>query len=269
MAFTQAFYINLDTRPDRREHIEAQLERAGLCAERFNAVTPADIAPYQMAAAKRDGLSPGELACSLSHRRVWELAIARGLEGVLVIEDDALLSLGLREMVELRDLHNCLDVLRFEARRGSITLGRNLTVDGREFRRLMDTCLGTCAYYISTDFAAQLLARGDLDSYAIDKLLFARQGGLIYDARIYQSVPGLAAQLGMFGDGSSSVAQSDLTASRLPSRRGGRTLRGRLSAIGRGMRYLGRSIAAFAPTGELLLARRRRLPLAEDLAAQL
>lgn len=269
MGFTSAFYINLDTRPDRREHIEAQLGRAGLRAERFTAVTPDDIDPAQLAAARRNSLSPGELACSLSHRRVWELAIARGQTGVLVIEDDALLSEGLRQMLELSDLHTRLDALRFEARLGHVTLGSRLAVEGHEFRRLMDTCLGTCAYYISTEFAAQLLARTDLDRCAIDKLLFGRQGGLIYEARIYQSLPGLAAQLGMYTDGSSSAARSNLSSSRRPPRRGGRTLQGRLTAIGKGMGYFTRSLAAFAPTGELLRARRRQLRLADDIAAQL
>jgi len=269
MSGTGILYINLDARTDRRTHIEAQLNRAGISAERFKAVTPADIDPARVALGQRNGLSPGELACSLSHRGVWELAMARGLTGVLVIEDDALLSKRLSEITTSADLHARVDVLRLESRVGRATLGDVLPNKGPALHRLLDTCLGTCAYYITTDFAARLLARPDLDLYAIDKLLFGRQGGLIYEARIYQCIPGLAAQLGMYSDGSTSASRSDLTPIRQSRQRRRRSLQGRLDAIGTGLRYLARSVVAFAPSGELFRARRLPLPLADDITAQL
>ena len=269
MGNTNTFYINLDARTDRRLHIEAQLARSGVSAERFKAVTPADIDPAHIAIGQRNGVSPGELACSLSHRRIWELIIARGLTGALIIEDDALLSSRLNEITASPDLHTRVDALHLEARLSRVALGGALPGEGPALHRLLDTCLGTCAYYITTEFAARLLARPDLDLYPIDKLLFGRQGGLIYEARIYQCIPGLAAQLGMYSDGSASAARSDLTPIRQSRQRRHRSLRGRLDAIATGWRYFARSVVAFAPSGELFRARRRPLPLADDITAQL
>lgn len=68
----QAVYINLDTRPDRREQIEAECARMGLAVERFDA---------------RRSIGPGP-GCTLSHLEVLKLARSRGSPSVLIFEDD-------------------------------------------------------------------------------------------------------------------------------------------------------------------------------------
>lgn len=69
---TNAFYINLANRPDRKEHVEKQLKTIGIKAERFNAVK----------------LPNGALGCSMSHLKCLELAKERELSHVLIVEDD-------------------------------------------------------------------------------------------------------------------------------------------------------------------------------------
>ena len=69
-----AFYINLETRPDRKSHVEAQLKTLGIQAERFNAIK----------------LANGALGCSLSHLKCLETAKANGWEHLLIVEDDIL-----------------------------------------------------------------------------------------------------------------------------------------------------------------------------------
>lgn len=67
-----AVYINLDTRTDRREQIEAECAKMNLRVERFPAcrsVTPSH-------------------GCTLSHIRVLTLARDRGYPSVLIFEDD-------------------------------------------------------------------------------------------------------------------------------------------------------------------------------------
>ena len=66
------FYINLNSRPDRRALIEAECTRLGLDAERFPAIQR----------------SPGGLGCGESHLAVLRLARERGYDRVLVLEDD-------------------------------------------------------------------------------------------------------------------------------------------------------------------------------------
>ena len=69
-----AFYINLKTRPDRKMHVEKQLQNIGITAERFNAIQ----------------LKNGALGCSMSHLKCIETAKNNGWDHVLIVEDDIL-----------------------------------------------------------------------------------------------------------------------------------------------------------------------------------
>lgn len=67
------FYINLDKRTDRREHIELELAKYNLTAERYSAIST----PHS-----------GIIGCSISHLNVLKLAKERGYKNVLILEDD-------------------------------------------------------------------------------------------------------------------------------------------------------------------------------------
>ena len=83
MNIQHAIYINLESRADRRAHVEAQLAvlkhsdngLSNLVAERFNAIKHA---------------TSGAIGCSMSHMRCIQLAKQRGWDHVLVCEDDVL-----------------------------------------------------------------------------------------------------------------------------------------------------------------------------------
>jgi GR25 family glycosyltransferase involved in LPS biosynthesis len=66
------FYINLLSRPDRKQHVEEQLNIIGIKAERFNAIK----------------LPNGALGCSMSHLKCLETAKANGWSHLLIVEDD-------------------------------------------------------------------------------------------------------------------------------------------------------------------------------------
>ena len=69
------FYINLESRPDRRQHVEQQLSLVGIKnAERFNAIR----------------LPNGAIGCSMSHLKCLETALANDWEHILIVEDDIL-----------------------------------------------------------------------------------------------------------------------------------------------------------------------------------
>ena len=78
-----ALYINLESRTDRRAHVEAQLAAiktadnglSNLAAERFNAIKHA---------------TSGAVGCSMSHMRCIQIAKERGWDHVLICEDDVL-----------------------------------------------------------------------------------------------------------------------------------------------------------------------------------
>jgi glycosyl transferase family 25 len=67
-----AFYINLEHRTDRREHVEKELEKIGIKATRFNAIK----------------MKNGAIGCSMSHLKILEDAKKNNLDHVLIVEDD-------------------------------------------------------------------------------------------------------------------------------------------------------------------------------------
>lgn len=69
-----AFYINLDSRPDRKQHVENQLNVLGIRAERFKAIK----------------LPNGALGCSMSHLKLLETAKLNNWPHILIVEDDIL-----------------------------------------------------------------------------------------------------------------------------------------------------------------------------------
>lgn len=66
------FYINLDRRTDRRSEVEDEFQKIGLTVERFPAIDR----------------KPGIVGCGLSHLAVLKIARERGLQNVLIFEDD-------------------------------------------------------------------------------------------------------------------------------------------------------------------------------------
>jgi glycosyl transferase family 25 len=67
-----AFYINLESRTDRRLHVEEQLTLVGLPIQRFNAIR----------------LPNGAIGCSMSHLKCLQMAKENGWDHVLICEDD-------------------------------------------------------------------------------------------------------------------------------------------------------------------------------------
>jgi glycosyl transferase family 25 len=67
-----SFYINLEHRTDRREHVEKELDKIGIKATRFNAIK----------------MTNGAIGCSMSHLKILEEAKKNNLGHVLIVEDD-------------------------------------------------------------------------------------------------------------------------------------------------------------------------------------
>jgi len=67
-----AFYINLEHRTDRKEHVESELLKIGITAQRFNAIK----------------MENGAIGCSMSHLKLLQDAQKNNLDHILIIEDD-------------------------------------------------------------------------------------------------------------------------------------------------------------------------------------
>jgi glycosyl transferase, family 25 len=67
------FYINLEHRTDRKEHVEKELLKIGVrSAQRFNAIK----------------MENGAIGCSMSHLRILQDAQKNNLDHILIVEDD-------------------------------------------------------------------------------------------------------------------------------------------------------------------------------------
>lgn len=82
--------INLDRRPDRWELLRADCEVAGVPIERFSATDGQVAFPKARAGGGSTArANRGRRGCTDSHRRVLEDALERGVETLMVLEDDA------------------------------------------------------------------------------------------------------------------------------------------------------------------------------------
>jgi glycosyl transferase family 25 len=71
--FENTFYINLEHRTDRKEHVEKELSNLGIKnAKRFNAIKMAN----------------GAIGCTMSHIKVLQDAKKNGLPYIIICEDD-------------------------------------------------------------------------------------------------------------------------------------------------------------------------------------
>jgi len=67
-----SFYINLESRPDRKAHVIQQFNKLDIKIERFNAIK----------------LKNGALGCSMSHLKCIEIAKQNDWDHILIVEDD-------------------------------------------------------------------------------------------------------------------------------------------------------------------------------------
>ncbi|HEU6456543.1 MAG TPA: glycosyltransferase family 25 protein, partial [Roseateles sp.] len=201
------FYINLASRPDRRQHVERQLVALGLAATRIEAVTAADCGDIP-----GSSLSPAELGCSRSHQKIWRLLLEQDIAAALILEDDVLLSAHLPTVLDDPNLTDGVDAIQLETRQTSAMVGRLVPskAAGIGRGRLMSSSMGAAAYVMTRAFAKRLLAHPQVDALPLDTLLFGRPGSLFYEARIFQSVPALAIQLDQTVDGGQGAGRSDL-----------------------------------------------------------
>jgi glycosyl transferase family 25 len=103
------YVINLDRSADRLARIDREFAAAGLTYQRIAAVEAAALPPvppsYDAEANARDylaPLSPGEIACVLSHREAWRRMVAdEATPAAIVLEDDARLVGPRAELVRL------------------------------------------------------------------------------------------------------------------------------------------------------------------------
>ena len=204
---TDIFWINLDSRPDRRRFMETQFAGLGLAAERIAAVTPETLDAQARARGPR--LAASELCVTTSHAVAWGRLLERGLTHALVLEDDACLSRTLPSFLAEADaLMTELDLVRIETGRRRVRLGpvSHTLRCGVTLRGAHSGQWGTAGYVISGRAAERMLIEPRLFDMALDDVFFDPGGPAFASLAWRQCAPGLCIQ----GDLLTAQAPDDL-----------------------------------------------------------
>lgn len=160
------FYINLDRHPDRRAFIEKQLTEIGIIAERISGVDgrhlPPDIAKCFSFA---NHLTDGEVGCAASHLKVWQIIVDRDVPASLILEDDALLSAAIANVLPtlLSTLPSDWDIVRLcrTSKRAVRPIAK--LPEGRMLVRYSRVPVGAAGYLVSRSGAVKLLRPRHID----------------------------------------------------------------------------------------------------------
>ena len=101
----QAYVINLARSTDRRAHITAELQKAGMDYEIMTAVDGRDLdlsdrTTIDPAFSYLTQLLPGTAGAALSHLNAYRKIVADGLDVALVLEDDVMLPADLSSLAD-------------------------------------------------------------------------------------------------------------------------------------------------------------------------
>ena len=191
---TACFVINLAEAVDRMNFMAAQMDGLGLDFTRIEAVTP-DMAMQAGSEAYWHSwerpMNGGERACLLSHMSVWR-KVADGCRPALVLEDDALLSSHVAEVVKgAQDLEG-IDHLTLEVRgqRKLVAPDAEVTVAGHKVLRLYQERSGAAAYLLWPSGARKLLQNASRRAGLADAVISRS-----YELASYQLEPAGAVQL--------------------------------------------------------------------------
>ena len=86
-----ASYINLDSRPDRLEHIQNELNRVGISAVRTRGMLPEEYTGDRDKIGVMERRTPGAIGCHFSQVKVMQDALAQNKDAI-VFEDDLIFS---------------------------------------------------------------------------------------------------------------------------------------------------------------------------------
>jgi glycosyl transferase family 25 len=195
------FLINLDSSRERLAAFDKMSSRLGLPFERVSAVDASQITEdnKKVLFSFRSGylpLGPGEMACFLSHRKVWQLIIDRGIDWAFVAEDDLHLEGTAPFFKDGAWIPPDADIVKAETARQSVVLSTDLhsTVDKHQIRQLLSYHGGSAGYFLSSGTAQLLMHETENKCDALDHVLFHKWIGIVQNLKVYQLDPAISVQ---------------------------------------------------------------------------
>lgn len=197
------YYINLDRSAERDTSFRAECARVGIEPTRVAAVDGRTIDAAEQARLSalksgRLGLGPGEMACYLSHRKVWKMIQDSQHEWAFVAEDDIHFSddagVFFTDTSWLPGAD--VDIVKAETARQRVRLSPQLhsKAHGHEMRLLQSYHGGAAGYFLSRASAAKLLSLTDRVCDPVDMVLFHEWLGVVDKLSVLQLDTALCVQ---------------------------------------------------------------------------
>lgn len=188
--------ISLLKATERRDFQRAQFARIKLPFEFFDAVTINEI-DQQEVRIKKDGwerpLMPTEVACFLSHLRLW-MRVAKGEDAVLILEDDAIVADSLPDFISHIGSLDNVDHLSLETRGRKKLIGSVQSIGGTlGIAPLYQDRTGAAAYVLWPSGAQALVDQCLKNGAALADAFISSN----YRIRSWQAIPALCVQSDM------------------------------------------------------------------------
>lgn len=134
--------------------------------------------------------TPGEIGCTLSHIKVYEKVVDKGLEWACILEDDAILDNRFKKFInefDSKDLNsNNLYLLGGQtpnSKKYIIKSARNIAnIGAQKFHKTIKSeqiIYRTCCYLISSDLARNLISLGEKELLLADDWAYLIEKGII------------------------------------------------------------------------------------------
>lgn len=199
--FDKIYYLNLDSREDRKNRIEPHFNQFNIVAERISSIviTPDQVSEYNDGIVLDEynlGLAPARIGCSLTHLKAIQQAKEIGANNVLIFEDDAFI-LG----EHISGLKEALKELEYLPKWDMLFLGANALAPIKQISPHIGKLTGAyCAhaYVVNSNFYDQLL-KYDFKQFKIfDEYLFQEMRNP--NNNIYTVLPIVSIQYDSFSD---------------------------------------------------------------------
>lgn len=198
----KVYLINLDRSPERLAWFMGQVEGKGLDVVRVPAVDARQLPNEEFErllklTSGHNSMSPAEMGCLLSHRKVWQLVADGEDQWGFVAEDDIHLSADAPKF--LRDgswIPAGAEIVRAETDTHRRELSYKIWGEpfGHELRRAKSKQFGSGGYFVSRETAARLLAHTERHVEPADVILFSHVAGLLHEVVSLQLCPAICVQ---------------------------------------------------------------------------
>ena len=213
--------ISLKTATARREHIVQEFGKQNVGFEFFDALTPdlaRPLAEKMQLNIQDEFLSPGELACFMSHVSIWQKMVDEHIPHLAIFEDDVYLGKDAAELLNNAGWINPnWDSIKTEAFADQVFLGKTqseIANGSRQVVQLIGKNLGTAGYILSLEGAQKYLEYvKKIQLIPLDQVMFDEFIRHTFHP-VYQMTPALCIQEMMLFPEKKIVLSSDLLAER-------------------------------------------------------